>query len=176
MKAEPSAKVFFISKRRVKTVWWSMLVFGLGALFYSWQVPAAYAGGGIGAPWWLWALAALSFGFVSLHRAWVLGHRRRPVVHIGTEELEWGSTYHLTSRRHRIPFRDLRSIRWKNSNVIRLGTASGGEISLRIAEISAEERVAVFESISNNIDSINPTDTAAEPRPRPAADDPRTAG
>ena len=81
----------------------TLFVFGLGALWYAWWVPVEYAGQGIGAPWWLWALAALSFGAISFHRAWVLAHRERPVAQIGTEELEWGSTYLFTSKRNRIP-------------------------------------------------------------------------
>ncbi len=156
MTKDRNNREFFISERRVKAVWCSLFVFGLGALFYAWQVPVEYAGRGIGAPWWLWALAAVAFGFVSLHRAWVLGHRQRPVVHIGREELEWGSTYYITSKRHRVRFRDLRSISWRNPNVIRLDTVSGGEISMRIGEIAKAERPAVFDSISSNIDAGEP--------------------
>ncbi len=155
MNRETNGVVFFISQRRVNAVWLSLLVFGLGAIFYAWQVPAAYTGAGVGAPWWLWALAAGSFGFLSFHRAWVLRHRQRPVVQIGNEELEWGSTYYFTDKRHRVAFRELQSIRWKNPNVIRLGTVSGGEISMRIAEVAADERPAMFESISSNIDLSN---------------------
>ena len=153
VKADSDRAAFFISERRVRAAWWSLAAFGLGAIFYAWQIPAAYGGRGIGVPWWLWSLAAASFGFVSFHRAWVLGHRDRPVVQIGDEDLEWGSTYSFTAKRHRVSFGDLRSIHWKNPNVIRLGTAAGNEVSMRLAEVADDERAIVFKSISSSIDN-----------------------
>ena len=112
MKTDRVDAVFFISKRRIKSVRWSLLVFGLGSLFYAGWVGIEYTGSGIGIPWWILGLAALSFGFVAFHRAWVLFHREHFVVRIGDEELEWGSTYYVTRKRHRVPFRDRQSIRW----------------------------------------------------------------
>ena len=151
MNASANAGVFFISERRVKAVWFSLFVFGLGALFYAWRA-VEHSSREIGAPWWLWALAALSFAFISFHRAWVLAHRERPVVRIGDEEIEWGSTYYFSSKRHRVPFRDLRSISWKSPNVIGLATQAGDEIAMRIAEIAKDERPALFESISSRLE------------------------
>jgi hypothetical protein len=144
-------RAFFIGRRTRKGSQLCIVVFAVSLVWYAAWGIIEYIGRGIGAPWWLCALAAVSHGLVSFYFSWGLAHSARPVVCAGEREVEWGSVFFLSGRRHRVRFDEIRSIGWKTPRRIRLDMGPSGEAVMRVAEIDKDDRQAVYDAIVQRI-------------------------
>jgi hypothetical protein len=142
---------FFISRRVRLGSQLCVVVFAIAFVWHAAQGVMEYLGRGIGAPWWLRVLAAVAHGLIASYFAWGLAHSARPVVCIGEREVEWGSPFYFSGRRHRARFDEIRSIGWKSPRRIRLDLGPNGEVAMRVAELDKRERQAVYDAVARRI-------------------------
>ena len=147
---------FFLGRRATRVTRLTVAVFGVALAWHAWLAYREYGGRGIGAPWELAALAAFADGLFAAYCARALARASRFVFRVGDREIEWGSAFALSGRRRRLPLDAIRSLAWQTPKRLRLETREGGAIVLRLAEIDAEDRRAVFEAIRQRISPAPP--------------------
>jgi hypothetical protein len=126
---------FFISRRVCRGSQICVATFAVAFVWHAAQGVTEYLGGGIGVPWSLRALAAVTHGLVAFYFAWGLVRSARPVVRIGEREVEWGSPFYLSGRRHGVRLDEIRSIGWRSPRRIGLDLGPSGGIEMRVAQL-----------------------------------------
>lgn len=89
---------------------------------------------------------------VAAYLAWGLAHRRRPVLTISNEALEYGSIYWLKTRRT-AGLRDLTGVSLEGMR-LKLETRSGERLTVWLAQLSRKSRDAVRSAIEEGIRAI----------------------
>ena len=142
---------FFLSRRMRRASWYG--VFYLPPVV-AWSVYWAcmeHAGSGIGIPGLLYALCALSHGFLCVYFAWGLVHRSHPVILVSDREVDWGSPFYFTGKRRRIPIDEIHSVGWRNPKRLRLETRSQGPVDVNLVQITREQRKEVYDAVARRI-------------------------
>jgi len=94
------------------------------------------------------ALTGASFVAVGLAFAWALSHRRRPVIEVGEDALEYGSIYR--ARRRRLPLDEVARVEAAGSQ-IRVTLRGGGVLHLPAPELSPADRRRALRAIERRL-------------------------
>lgn len=86
---------------------------------------------------------------VAAYLAWVLAHRRRPIVEISNDTVEYGSVFWFWTRRT-VGLRDLTRVSLKGSR-LELTTRSGDALKLWLGDLSRKSREAVRSAIEEGV-------------------------
>ena len=86
---------------------------------------------------------------VAAYLVWGLAHRRRPIVEISNETIEYGSVYWFRMRRT-VGLRDLATVSLTGAR-LELTTQSGDALKLWLGDLSRKSREAVRSAIEEGI-------------------------
>ncbi len=142
---------FFLSRRLRWASWYGVLFLPVAVAWYAYWAWMEHAGSGIGIPWLLYALSALSHGVLLVCFAWGLFHQSRPVIRVSDREVDWGSPFYFTGNRRRIPIDEIRSVGWRSPKRLRLETRSRGPVDVNLKWIAKDQREEVYDAVARRI-------------------------
>lgn len=140
---------FFVSRRARRGLWFAAMVMPISTAWHVYAMMLELRGEGIGAPWALWAAAAIAFGYLSFLYAWGLRQATRSVVEVSDQTIRWGVPTQICPVRRELPMEEVLSIEWKTPRhwKLLLRSRSGESIGINVLGIDSSERDRVCDAI-----------------------------
>jgi hypothetical protein len=144
---------FFVSRRARRALGFAAVVMPIITAWHVYGMTLELRGNGIGAPWPLWAAAAIAFGYLSFVYGWGFSQANRSVVEVSDQAIRWGVPTQICPVRRELPMEEVRSIDWKTPRhwKLLLRTRSGESIGINVLGIDPSERDRVRDAIATRL-------------------------
>jgi hypothetical protein len=144
---------FFVSRRARRGLWFAAIVMPIGTAWHVYGMTLELRGEGVGAPWALWAAAAIAFGYLSFLYAWGLRRANRSVIEVSDQAIRWGVPTQVFPMRRELAVEEVRSVDWKTPQhwKLLLRTRSGRSIGINLLGIDPGERDCVYDAIVSRL-------------------------
>jgi hypothetical protein len=144
---------FFISRRARRGLRFAAIGMPIVAAWHVYWMTMELRGEGIGIPWALWAVVAISCGGAALLFAWGLRQVNRSIVEVSDQAIRWGLPTQICPVRRELPMEEVRSVDWKTPRhwKLLLRTRSAKSIAINVRGIEPSERDRVYDAIATRL-------------------------